>query len=133
MSPSDAAVALRSLPRRFRAVLVRADDDDTDRPDHVVRRPGDDGLSALDHAAAAVRVVNERAPHVGPGAASGGTVGDLLAELEAATTAYATEVDHVTPGDWTREALDQLAAIVNAAVDHLRAADRAIDAARRAR
>ena len=49
VTPSDAAVALRSYPRRYRAVLVRPDNED--RPDDVVRRPASDGWSALDHAA----------------------------------------------------------------------------------
>jgi hypothetical protein len=131
MSPSDAAVALRSLPRRFRAVLVRGDDEDTDRPDHLVQRPGADGLSAIDHARAAVRIVSERSPDVGPGATAGRTVSEVLADLEAATAAHATDVEHVPPGEWTRPAVDALSRVVTAAVDRVRAAERAVDEARR--
>jgi hypothetical protein len=50
LSPSDAAVALRSFPRRFGLVLSAPDDDD--RPDDVVhRRPAGGGLSAGEHGA----------------------------------------------------------------------------------
>jgi hypothetical protein len=50
VSPSDAAVALRSLPRRFAAALARPDDED--RPGDVLhRRPKGGGLSALEHTA----------------------------------------------------------------------------------
>jgi hypothetical protein len=52
LSPSDAAVALRSFPRRFRRALARPDEDE-DRPDDVLhRRPKGGGLSAIEHAAA---------------------------------------------------------------------------------
>ena len=50
VSPSDAAVAARSFPRRFRALLVRPDDED---PAVVHRRPAGGGPSAAGHALAA--------------------------------------------------------------------------------
>lgn len=62
LSPSDAAVALRSFPRRFReassAAVVDLDDEvDQDQIDEVANRPGTDGRSGIDHvAAAAARV-----------------------------------------------------------------------------
>jgi hypothetical protein len=49
ISPADAAVTLRSLPRRFASELATPDDD---RPDEVVhRRPPGGGLSAIEHSA----------------------------------------------------------------------------------
>jgi hypothetical protein len=58
LSPSDAAVAVRSFPRRFRGVLARAEDDADDDataadPDELARRIGSDGRSAADHLIAA--------------------------------------------------------------------------------
>ena len=56
LSPSDAVVALRSFPRRFRGALARPDDDRFD-PDEVGRRIGPDGQSATDHLIAATGVL----------------------------------------------------------------------------
>lgn len=57
LSPSDAAVAVRSFPRRFRGVLARPEDDAADEaqadPDELARRVGPDGRSAADHLIAA--------------------------------------------------------------------------------
>lgn len=58
LSPSDAVVAVRSFPRRFRGVLARPDDDrDTGGeevdPDELARRAGPDGTSAAQHLLAA--------------------------------------------------------------------------------
>ena len=57
LSPSDAAVAVRSFPRRFRGVLARPEDDTPDGaqadPDELARRVGPDGRSAADHLIAA--------------------------------------------------------------------------------
>lgn len=49
LSPADAAVALRSFGRRYRALLTTLGDEE--RPDDLVHRAGPDGRSALDHAA----------------------------------------------------------------------------------
>ncbi|MGK2929427.1 MAG: hypothetical protein ACSLFO_07600 [Acidimicrobiales bacterium] len=58
LRPADAAAALRSFPRRFRAVFAPADgpDDDFD-PDEIGRRVGPDGSSAADHLIAADGIV----------------------------------------------------------------------------
>jgi hypothetical protein len=48
LSPSDAVAALRSYPRRFRALLSTFDSDE--KPDDLVHRAGPDGFSAVDHA-----------------------------------------------------------------------------------
>ena len=49
----DAAVALRSLPRRFREILAVEDED----PAELASRPGPDGRSVLDHLTRANRTV----------------------------------------------------------------------------
>src|SRR5437764_7788867 len=50
VSPADAAVALRSFPRRYGSLLTQPMEDEGDRPDDVVRRPGPSGWSAVAHA-----------------------------------------------------------------------------------
>jgi hypothetical protein len=47
LGPGDAVAALRSFPRRYRALLSTFDDDE--KPDDLVHRAGPDGLSAVDH------------------------------------------------------------------------------------
>lgn len=54
LSPGDAEVAIRSFPRRFRALLARPDDEDERLdPDEIGRRPGPQGRTAVDHLVAA--------------------------------------------------------------------------------
>lgn len=58
LSPSDAEVAVRSFPRRFRGVLARpqperAEDGAPVDPDELARRIGPGGRSAADHLIAA--------------------------------------------------------------------------------
>jgi hypothetical protein len=58
LSPPDAAVALRSFPRRYGLALSSPDDDD--RTDDVVhRRPTGGGLSGAEHGAFAARGIAE--------------------------------------------------------------------------
>jgi hypothetical protein len=164
LSPSDAVAALRSYPRRFRALLTTFDNDES--PDDLVHRTGPDRLSALDHADRAARVfallgnaarsvlVEESpvlAPAVlehqerdsiqpaGPGAGIA-SVSDLL-ELEARHLAETAE--RVSADDWNRigtiagsgqqvRAIDLVREAVRSGSLHLRAAEAAIEAARRA-
>lgn len=120
--PPDAAVALRSYPRRFRALLAALDDDE--RPDDLAHRPGADGCSALDHAADAAttfrlvaeavrRVTGTDRPAVPAGAADeaarvrtpiGGTrtVDAVVGELAETAEALAALAGEVAAGDWER-------------------------------
>ena len=148
VTPSDAAVALRSYPRRFRSVLVRVDDEDGA---DVVRTPADDGWSALDHGAhvavsiqaagEALRIVSiddgdplvayapERRVDAQP-------VDDVLAAIEAAADAAAAQVERVSGSDWDRRgrlddgtnatALEIARHAVHEGVHPLRAAEGAI-------
>lgn len=63
MNPSDAEVALRSLPRRFRGAVATAresdetsneDERDDESPESIAQRPGPDGRSVLDHLASTI-------------------------------------------------------------------------------
>src|SRR5215510_8777697 len=55
VSPSDAAAALRSFPRRYKAVLIRPTNDEADDP---IARRGSTGWSALDHATWAANTID---------------------------------------------------------------------------
>lgn len=160
VSPADAAVAARSYPRRYRALLVRPDDDD---PEIVHRRPSPDEPSAVGHVARAaadlgaagealqrIRVHDE--PEIaldvvldGPSAGSGSappTSEDALAALTAAATSFAARVESLRGDEWRRlgrlagnddvTALDVARHGVHAGIHHLRAAERALARAKTA-
>lgn len=130
LTPDDAVVAIRSFPRRFRALLAEPDDGADERlfdPDEVGRRPGPEGRSAADHLLAADGVLSllgeavqqaraEDEPVLHPAFADlgspavaeesdadpGTTVFDLLDRFED-TAAYAADrVDGVASDDWGR-------------------------------
>lgn len=151
VSPSDAAVAARSYPRRYRAALVRPDEDD---PDIVHRRPGPGLPSAADHALEAaaglaaaaqglqqLRSQDRPAVDLDPAAAGGGaTLEAVLERLEGAATALAAAIEAIHGEEWDRRlvagdgqevtALDVARAGVHAGSHHLRAAERVIDQVR---
>lgn len=153
VSPSDAAAAARSYPRRYRALLVRPDDDD---PEIVHRRPSPDELSAVEHtrrAAAGVGAAAEALQRIrvddGPevdleGAVPAGGIGrattsDVLGALTSAAASFAAEVESVRGDGWRRVghvAGDEVGALdvarhgVHDGIHHLRAAERAVARAR---
>lgn len=123
LRPDDAAAALRSFPRRFRAAFAAPDDvqpDDHD-PDDIGRRMGPDGSSAADHLLAAdgIVVLLDRALEqlMGPGDASlhpafadlgtaswdddHSPVSALLDQFEAHATEAVARVDAVGAEDWS--------------------------------
>jgi hypothetical protein len=128
LSPSDAAVAVRSFPRRFRGVLARPGDDAAEAagadPDELARRIGPDGRSAADHLIAAdgVLVVLDRAleqvrsdddPVLHPAVRDlRGTWWDdeqaplpaLLDRLDQTAARCADRIDRVPADDWARQA-----------------------------
>jgi hypothetical protein len=155
--PSDASVALRSLPRRFRGLFAGLGDDES--PDALAVRPGADGSTAIGHLVAASHgvaaagrgldqiqiaegaILDEVA--VEPSAATG-PVEERLAELGWEADATADRVERTMASEWGRvgklastgqtlSALDLLWRAVDAAVDHLKAAERTLDEARRRR
>jgi hypothetical protein len=122
LSPSDAVAALRSFPRRFRTVLALVDEDD----DSVLRRPGPDGLSAIEHAEAADRDLASagQALRQALGAAGppeGGDDAESLAEL----AGHVAADDWGRPGEGGTAALDLLREAVRVAAGHLGSAERA--------
>jgi hypothetical protein len=157
--PSDGVVAIRSLPRRFRALFAGLGEDES--PDALARRPAADGSTALGHLVAAIgacsagargleQVLVSEHPTVDPlpvavGGAPTGTVEERLAELGWEADAFADRAEHVGADGWARTAqvagggaaeltaADLLWQAVDAAVEHLRAAERSLEEARRAR
>jgi hypothetical protein len=163
LSPQDAVAALRSYPRRFRALLTSLDDDE--RPDDLVHRSGPDGLSAVDHAdhvARAIAILGEALrqvlvhddPTLLPAVADDSArewqmatqpsaVDAALDFLDVECKAMADEVERTPADAWTRtgtvagggtkmSALDIVREAVRTGAEHLRAAERAIEAAKRA-
>lgn len=153
VSPSDAATAARSFPRRYRALLVRPDEEGGD--DDLVRRwPPGGGLSALEHtamategmgaAAAAVRSVAVRdEPEVTIAVAEPGplpTVDAVLEGLAVAADNLADGVGGYAPEEWGRcgvladgervSALDLARNGVHMGIHHLRDAARVIEQVR---
>lgn len=153
MSPADAAVAARSYPRRYRALLVRPDEDD---PEIVHRRPAPDQLSAVGHTARAAadisaaadalrRISIDDGPEVAlegtaPSDAAGPTSRDVLADLDSAASSFASAIETLRGDEWRRSghlaggddvgAIDVARHGVHAGIHHLRAAERALAGAR---
>lgn len=152
LAPGDAIAALRSFPRRFRAVLAIADDED----DGVLHRPGPDGRSAVEHvdhaartlatlADAVRRALEEERPVLHRGVVDEdarqpayGLDADVQASLDLLVLeaeGLADRVEHVPADDWARAAavaggddvtaLDLLREAVRAVAIHLSGAERA--------
>jgi len=154
--------ALRSYPRRFRALLTSFDEDE--RADDYVHRAGPDGRSAIDHAdhvARSMAILGEAlrqvlvrddatvVPAVGDDsarewemAAQPSSVESVLDFLSVECNAMADAVDRTPPDAWVRTgtvagsgqrmtALDIVREAVRTGAEHLRAAERAIEAAKR--
>jgi hypothetical protein len=120
LTPADAAVTLRGLERRYRALFAGLGDDET--PDDVAHRRVD-GWSAIDHVVAAARAIGAAdralarvltstepeldAADVDPQArpvAPTGTVHERLSELGYEAVALATRIEGAGAGEWSRAA-----------------------------
>ena len=155
VGPADAAAAVRSYTRRWRALLVRPDDPD---PEIVHRRTGPDEPSAVDHAVAsaagmaAAALALERlhmeedaevdagpAPHEVPSPT--GAAGDLplrrvLDQVAAAADELASAMTLFRGDRWAApgrlsdgqpvDALDLARGGVHAGTHHLRGAERVL-------
>lgn len=156
--PSDAAVALRSLPRRFRALFTGLGDDES--PDALAHRAGPDGTTPIGHLGAAIRLLVDGGrsveqilvsddPRLEPldgsalpaGSDAAGSLEERLAELATAAASLADRVDAVSAADWSRQgrlgtvavtAADRLWEVVDSGVAALRAAETTLDESRRA-
>lgn len=148
LSPADAAVALRSFPRRYREATALRADEHTER---VLEQPGVLGRSVVDLAVDTVRsltlldraleqVLVSEQPVLHPAVldrrgrdfdfAAHGHVDDVLAELDDVAPAVAERVERVPADDWLRTgtvpgadhpvtALDVAREAVSTAVDNL--------------
>jgi hypothetical protein len=149
LSPADAAVALRSLPRRFRESTALRRDESGER---MLHRAGMLGRSAVELVVDAVRslslldrsleqvLVSDR-PALHPAVidkrardfdfAAHGDIEDILAELDDVAPAFAERVERVPAESWTRvgtvagrpeeiTALDLVREAVSTAIDDLR-------------
>ncbi|MER3453120.1 MAG: hypothetical protein C4344_05630, partial [Acidimicrobiia bacterium] len=124
ISPTDVAVALRSFPRRFRALLTGFDKDED--PESLVRRKPDErtwsALAYTSHVAdmfAAIReavsrmLVEERPKLRLPDpdepdreeAATAASVESVLVRLAEAAECLAACLESIPPGDWGRTAI----------------------------
>jgi hypothetical protein len=121
IAPSDAAVAARSFPRRWRGLFARAAGDD-DHAD-VLERSG-----AMELAAAAARVLANTADAL-PGTVHGvaGIGGDVLDRLASAADALARTIESVPPDDWAGAPIVALTDGIDRAATLLRQAERAVD------
>ena len=151
LTPADAAVAARSFPRRYRAVLVRPADEE-DGAEVVLRRPPG-GWSAVEHAsyaADAIALVADAVRGLGigdhptvnidPGSPQSRSVEAALEWLETATEALARAVEQLPSDAWKRTTATAAEAGLTAGhlarhaahvgSHHLREAQRAVDATR---
>jgi hypothetical protein len=159
LAPSDCAAALRSFPRRFRAAVTSLDEDERpDDLAHRVGPDGRSAFDHVDHAArsialigGALREVLTRPEPVLPaaviddGAREWAVAGDgsLEAALDFLTVeclALADLIDETHGDAWSRKAtvagdgtvtaIDLAREAVKTGAEHLRAAERAMQAAR---
>lgn len=121
VSPSDAAVAARSFPRRWRALFARAAGDD-ETPD-VLERSGAAGLAL--QAAHALGQAAERLHGRAPS-----PVDDPLEAVEAESLRLADAIDATDAGLWDKALVGALSTAIDEAAARLREAERAVEAAR---
>ena len=136
ISPSDALVALRSFPRRWRGLLAQAGDEH--EREAVLRRPPPDGSPSVGELLAQTvgvlrtgdaelrRILHGSAANAPAGAGGG------IEELTAAADALATRVESVSSDEWERAddagatTLDVVRNAVATASDDLRQAERTL-------
>lgn len=112
VAPGDAAVALRSYPRRFRVLLTGLDEKDEVLS---LERPAPDAWSAAEHAASAAavfaratealgRVTTTEAPAVSldAGEPRAMSVDDVVGALTTAAEGLAAATGNVKGTEWTR-------------------------------
>jgi hypothetical protein len=141
LAPKDAAVAIRSIPRRFRELLARLEPDDDPQAWRAVLEHAALARDAMDTAAghlrhALIEVHPELHEHT-PDCVNVAATADakaVLADLQRAAEALAGTIDSVDAGDWRRPAvlnanevtaLDIVRHAVEQSVSHLRKAEQA--------
>ena len=107
VAPSDAAVAARSFPRRYREVLERRDEEEVP-------------AAAFEHAARAMEAMAHAASSLRPGLPVGGD------DLGAAAVALADAVDRLPVEEWDGPRGDTAKEAIHLGIHHLRAAEAAV-------
>lgn len=120
ISPSDATVAARSFPRRWRALFAMAEGDG--EMSQILERSGARRLAA--HAASVLESTAESIRGGLPTAAHGD---DVLDVLEAAADHLVRAIDHVASDDWIGQRIETLTVGIDEAAALLRKAQRAIE------
>jgi hypothetical protein len=146
LAPKDAAVAIRSMPRRFREVLARfkLDDDPSafrSAVEHAIRAR--DAMYTAAVQLGRVLVVErpelDELPDRGADVDASGDVMAILADLQRSAERLARTIDSAAPGDWLRPAvlngaevtaLDIVRHAVQQCVQHLREAEKAASKAK---
>jgi len=129
IAPSDAAVAARSFPRRWRALFARAVGDAegyTPSDDDALHRSGAIQLahraaSTLAHAS--THLPGTLVPHVSAGAHG------VLELVEVAAMQLASVIESVPADSWKGEPIELLTRAIDDAASLLRQAEGAVDAA----
>ena len=124
LAPSDAVVALRSLPRRFRGALTPPNPNEEQPLDDLAHRPGSNGRSALDHVSSVARsltllqraveqVLHEDDPVLHAAVVAENEreyldtasvpIDQALLDLEVSATSFANAVEHVSAPEWSRQ------------------------------
>lgn len=122
ISPMDGIVAIRTFPRRYRAALAAAMEDESDEG-IVRRRPEPDVWSALEYTAHVVDIAEAHAmyvremrtkdrptlpepstKHFDAISRGGGSIEAALDHLTSAINSLADELDKVDATEWAREA-----------------------------
>ena len=158
ISPIDAVVAVRSFPRRYRALLTTLDPED-DEESVLRRRPAPGTWSAVEYTAHVADVLDERATAVRKVVVGDHPTVDIadpdvraaeqrygdwepeeaLFALEHAAARLAEVLEGVDPGDWTRtgtvgsdqrDALTLARDAVHDGAHHLRDVERVLRAVR---
>ncbi len=115
ISPGDAEVALRTFPRRWRALLDHLDPDEPDTM-ALLGKPGPDGRTVIESAAAAAATLETAAANLRraltsdqpaierPEAPVGSSLADSLQRIDAAAPALADAVAGVGSSELDRRA-----------------------------
>ena len=123
IAPSDAAVAARSFPRRWRALFARAAGDD--EHGDVLARSGANGLAQQ-----VTTMLADAAAKLPGTVIPGATAGtDVLDRLESAATTLARVIESVPADSWAGEPIFVLTATIDETAALLRRAEKQIDEA----
>jgi hypothetical protein len=123
IDPSDAAVAARSFPRRWRALFASAAGDEG--ASDILERSGAERLAAQ-----AADVLESTAESVRTGLPSGARSGDVLDRIEVASEHLARAIGAVSADDWKGAHINDLTAGIEEVAALLRQAEKAIEEAR---